>query len=95
MTAYGLIASLAWTASAVLFVARSDRFLNRWLDARQTQTTDRSPIAIPDDLIGFAMAETEKWAQDSVLKVIRERYDEFKDWNKVRAAIGVAQVHQA
>jgi hypothetical protein len=37
------------------------------------------------------MLESEKWAQDSVLKVARERYDELKDWNKVRTALGVAQ----
>lgn len=47
-------------------------------------------VAIPDDLIGLALRESETWAQDEVMQAIRERYTEHKDWNKVRIAMGVA-----
>jgi methionine-rich copper-binding protein CopC len=89
VTAYGLLASLAWTAPAVLLISKADAFAHRWLDEHSPATAAKEE-QIPDDLTAFAMLETEKWAQDSVLKVIRERYVELKNWNAVRAAVGVA-----
>lgn len=96
MTGYGLVASLAWTASAVLFVARTDRFVNRWLDARTKDPQGVPPI--PDDLMALALSENAgseeatKQAQQSVLDAIAERFRQYKDWNKVRAAMGVGMV---
>jgi hypothetical protein len=91
MNAYALIASLAWTASAVLCISRADVIAHRWMDGRSADAPN-APVVIPDDLIGFAMLESEKWAQDATLKVIRERSDELKDWNQVRMAMGLAAV---
>lgn len=90
MTFYGFLAALIWTAPAVLLISKADRFAHRWLDERTHRTDVSKEEPIPEDLSAFAMMETEKWAQDAVMKVIRERYTELKDWNGVRAAIGVA-----
>lgn len=85
-----LLSSLAWTASAVLCIYRADRIAHRWLAMKEQRTAVPEPVEIPDDLVGLALAESEKWAQDAIVKVVRERWDQYKDWNKVRAAMGVA-----
>lgn len=46
---------------------------------------------IPEDLIALSMNENELWAQEEVLRVIRERYETYNDWNKVRAAMGLGR----
>jgi len=38
------------------------------------------------------MQERESWAQEEVFRAIRERYEELRDWNKVRAAVGVGRI---
>lgn len=97
MTLPGLFASLAWTATAVLFVARLDRFAHRWLD---TRTPDANPLAdnrpeIPTDLQALALSEdggsdeATKQAQQSVTDAIYDAWRRYKDWNKVRAAMGI------
>lgn len=48
-------------------------------------------VDIPDDLIAVALQENEVWAQEEVTRVIREKYDAYKDWNKVRAAMGLGR----
>lgn len=86
-----LASTLCWAALAALFVARLDRWAHRWLDlhdpAKREQANQLPPI--PDDLTAFAMGETETWAQDSVLSGIRERWEKFKNWNQVRASLGL------
>ena len=91
MTLYGLLASLAWTALAVLLVSRLDRFGHRWLTQADV-STQSTVVEVPNDLLGLAMGETEKWAQDATLDVIRQRYETYKDWNKVRAAMGIGAI---
>jgi len=95
VTAFGLVASLAWTATAVLFVARLSAFAHRWLsmvEKRSASKQPEPPVEIPNDLTALALSETEKWAQDSVLEAIRERYAALHDWNKVRAAMGIGAI---
>lgn len=91
MTAYINLSSLPWAAVAAFFVSRLDKFAHRWLTISDpvAQSKATGPAEIPPDLEAFAMQESEKWAQDSVLATVRERYDAFHDWNKVRAALGV------
>lgn len=91
MTLYGLLASLAWALIGALFIARLNRFAHRWLDLRSQQRETVIDAKIPDDLMGLALGESEKWAQDAVLETIRERFDKLKDWNKVRQSVGVAE----
>lgn len=46
---------------------------------------------IPDDLVAVAMQENEAWAQEELVRVIREKFEQYKDWNKVRAAMGLGR----
>lgn len=92
MTLYGFLAAVTWALIGALFIYRLDTFANRWLTVTRVSKIPAPPTEIPDDLTALALGETEKWAQDSVLAVIRERFEQLKDWNKVRTAMGVAQV---
>ena len=50
------------------------------------------PAPIPDDLSALAWNEQESWAKEDVLKAIREKYEEYHDWDKVRVAFGLARM---
>lgn len=82
---------LLWPAVTLAILWRVDTWVTRLLDLRDPELSDEKPAPpIPNDLVAFAMMESEKIAQDDVLKVIQERYDVLRDWNKVRHAVGVA-----
>lgn len=87
VTAYGI-----WRLSNVIeriglaFVARLGDF-----KPLHQSLTPPPPVPIPDDLASLAFGETEAWAKEEVLRAIREKYDEYHDWSKVRVAFGVAQ----
>lgn len=58
--------------------------------------TDAAPLSvIPDDLVALAMQYDEEWAQEDVLKAMRERFEQRGDWNLVRQAYGVAPTDEA
>lgn len=92
MTPSGLLASLVWAAVAAFFVLKLDAYAHRWLSVTHEAKQAPKTVDIPEDLLAFAMQETEKWAQDATLKVIRERYESFQDWNKVRSAVGIGEL---
>jgi hypothetical protein len=101
MTLFGLLASLAWTASAVLFVERLSRFAHRWLDAITSARAEHTPVVIPDDLEALVSEEqgssVDQTAliQDQLRTAILERYAKLKDWNKVRRAMGLGAMTEA
>ena len=64
----------------------------RFAPARPEAALPPAPVELPDDLVAVAMQERESWAQEEVLRAIRERYEELRDWNKVRAAVGVGRI---
>lgn len=100
MTIYGLIASLAWAALAAFVVLRAEKIVGRWLDmtdpVKRASATEMP--AIPDDLMAMAMQEdagsdeATKVARQGVVDAIRERWRIYKNWNKVRSAMGVGEV---
>lgn len=98
MTLYGLFASLAWTATAVLFVERGHALVSRMLDQRERETGTEAPVEIPDDLMALALSEdggsdeATKQAQQSVMDAVLDAYRRLKDWNKVRTAMGVGTI---
>lgn len=79
VAAYGI-----WTVRDI-----AHRLVAQWQAVRK-QAQAASELDIPEDLVAVAMAESEPWAQDDMMRIIRERFGTFKDWNRVRAAIGVA-----
>jgi len=48
--------------------------------------------AIPEDLMALAMSQTEAWAQEDLLRVVREKYEDLRDWNRVRAAMNIGRI---
>jgi len=55
-------------------------------------TIDKQDYEVPDDLVAITLQENEVWAQEEVMRVVRERYEELGDWNKVRVAVGVGRI---
>jgi len=51
-----------------------------------------SPSDIPDDLMALAAQENEAWAQEQVVRVISEKYEELRDWNRVRRTMGIGVI---
>ncbi len=61
------------------------------------QRSDVTPTAyheidVPEDLVAYAMQEREAWAQEEVLRAVRERFEELRDWNRVRSAVGIGRI---
>lgn len=50
------------------------------------------PVEVPEDLQAVATQEQAGWAQEEVLRAIRERFEDLKDWNKVRSAFGIGRI---
>lgn len=96
------LTALAWAAVAAYglwrFAQVAERvgmaFVERLADfAPQSPDFEPpKPPPIPDDLTALAFSQSEAWAKEDVLKAIREKYEEYADWNKVRVAFGVARV---
>lgn len=90
-----IIVSLIWAAVAALFVARADRAFHAWLDRTEGKPSDEpeGQTPLPPDLYAVAMQESETWAQEERIKVMQEKYVTLgRDWNRVRAAVGVGQM---
>lgn len=90
-----MLVQLLWVAVTAYAVHRFATVVERF--APQSNVPEAAPpfppvTEVPDDLIAVAMQEREAWAQEEVLRAIRERYEELKDWNKVRAAVGVGRI---
>lgn len=82
-----------WPFVALIVLWRADGLAHRWLALRfpvRPDVAPMGPVVIPPDLEGLAMMESELHAQESVREAIREAYEKYRDWNKVRTALGVA-----
>ena len=53
---------------------------------------DQTPVPVPQDLLALALSHEEEWAQEDVMKAIRERYELTNDWNAVRMAFGIGRL---
>lgn len=61
---------------------------------RETEHVEEDPytVRVPDDLVAVVLQYTDSWAQEDVMKAIREKYATLKDWNAVRSAFGVGRI---
>lgn len=88
-----LVPHVLWAAVVVYTVHRLAHIVERFVPLAPEAAPLHTPIVeVPDDLIAVAMQEREAWAQEEVLRAVRERYEDLKDWNKVRAAVGVGRI---
>lgn len=87
-----ILVQLLWVSVAAYAVHRLATVAERFAPNVPEVVPPSASVEVPDDLVAVAMQEREAWAQEEVLRAIRERYEELKDWNKVRAAVGVGRI---
>lgn len=87
-----ILVQLLWVSVAAYAVHRLATVAERFAPNVPEVVPPSTSVEVPDDLVAVAMQEREAWAQEEVLRAIRERYEELKDWNKVRAAVGVGRI---
>lgn len=82
------IADLLWPVAcyAIAVMVRDE-----W---RQRQATTNPPeLVVPEDLVAYAMSHSEQWAQEDAMRAIHQSYEQWKDWNRVRAAMGIGRMN--
>jgi hypothetical protein len=88
-----MLVHLLWAAVAVYALHRLSAVLERFAPVRSSPEDMVPPLVeVPEDLVAVAMQERESWAQEETLRAIRERYEELKDWNRVRSAVGIGRI---
>ena len=88
-----MLVHILWAAVTVYAIHRLSAVLERFAPVRSSLGEVVTPLVeIPEDLVAVAMQERESWAQEETLRAIRERYEELKDWNRVRAAVGIGRI---
>jgi len=87
-----LVIHLLWAGVAVYFVYTAAAVLREFKPAAAPSVLPPPPVEIPEDLVAVANQEREPWAQEEVLRSIRERYEDLRDWNRVRSAFGVGRI---
>jgi len=86
-----LVIHSLWAAVAVYFVHTAAGVV-REFKAAPVAPVLPPPVEIPEDLVAVANQEREPWAQEEVLRSIRERHEDLGDWNRVRSAFGVGRI---
>jgi len=86
-----LVIHSLWATVAVYFVHTAAGVV-REFKAAPVAPVLPPPVEIPEDLVAVANQEREPWAQEEVLRSIRERYEDLRDWNRVRSAFGVGRI---
>lgn len=88
-----MIGDILWPVAFAFAVHRFSLAIEKFSPQKHEEATDYPSLSeIPDDLLAVASQENESWAQEEVIRVIRERYEELKDWNKVRRAMGIGVI---
>jgi hypothetical protein len=93
-TAAAVSIAAIWAFALYLSVARVSRAWERVALSRRPPESDAEALKdeeVPEDLMALAMQENEMWAQEELMRVIRERYEMYRDWNRVRSAMGLGQ----
>jgi hypothetical protein len=81
---------LVWAGVVVYGIWRFAQVLDRFAPVRSTTPDGDAVVEVPADLVGMAMRERELWAQEEMVRAMRERYNDLRDWNLVRSAFGAA-----
>jgi len=86
-----VIGEILWPIAVAFAAHRLAMAVERFAPKREESPKSTFPTVseVPDDLLAVAAQENEVWAQEEVIRVIRERYEELQDWNRVRRAMGI------
>jgi len=82
-----VIIHLLWAAVVVYVVHRAMALAERFVPVRSDAT--EASASIPADLMAYAMSHSESWAQEDAVRAIQQSYEQWKDWNRVRSAMGI------
>lgn len=80
---------VVWAGVAIFAILQIRAMVQQFVPV--TAAATQGMVELPEDLVALAMNEKESWAQEEVVRAMRERYDTLKDWNLVRTAFGVAR----
>lgn len=86
-----LVTHLLWAGVAVYGMYRLEAMVRDWWTYRFPSAQVKE-VAVPDDLMAYAMSHSEQWAQEDALRAIQQSYETWKDWNRVRAAMGIGRL---
>lgn len=87
-----VIVDLLWVAAFVFAVQRFSTVLSLFAPISNSEELKKFDLEVPNDLVAISLQENETWAQEEVMRVIKERFEALGDWNKVRTAMGVGRV---
>ena len=87
-----VLIAVIWAAVTVYAIRQAVAVAVQWAPQRKALVEDAYDTTVPEDLLALAMQYPEAWAQEDMVKAIREKYDALRDWNRVRAAFGVGRV---
>lgn len=85
---------ILWPLAVIYAVHRLCETASLFAPVRETKQVedDAYSAVVPEDLVAVAMQYPDGWAQEDMMKAIREKYDALRDWNAVRAAFGVGRI---
>jgi hypothetical protein len=83
-----------WPIAVVYAVHRICETASLFAPVRETKQVedDAYSAVVPEDLVAVAMQYPDGWAQEDMMKAIREKYDALRDWNLVRSAFNVGRI---
>lgn len=83
--------AILWPVVAAYAVWRFAAVIERWAPLPLPKTAEK--VVPPEDIIAWALQETESWAQEEHLQLAREKYLQLgEDWNRVRHALGLGAI---
>lgn len=86
-----MLSHLLWAAVVVYAVHRVATVAEQFAPVKPDAAASEQ-VPVPDDLVAFAMSHSEQWAQEDALRAVQQSYDTWKDWNRVRAAMGIGRM---
>lgn len=88
-----MIGEILWPVAFVVGVYRLAQVLELFSPEKVAKLKAvEPPASVPEDLVALALQENEAWAQEEVMRAIRERYEDLGDWNAVRSAMGIGRI---
>lgn len=83
---------LLWAGVVTYAIYRFAQVAERFAPVRADTAGAEPEVVVPEDLIAYAMSFSETWAQEDAMRAIHQSYDQWKDWNRVRAAMGIGRI---
>jgi hypothetical protein len=87
-----MLIHVLWAAVAIYAIHRMSTAIEQFAPAKHEASAEEPAPEVPDDLVAYAMSFSETWAQEDAMRAIQQSYEQWKDWNRVRAAMGIGGI---